>query len=124
MYDKLNSSSSPRDRAKYLQGLSDSDLELLTQAVYGTRTSDPKVVAARVAVANEMGKRGLDVKKYGALGGGPSAPHAAPGGKQAPRKAAPTRRKVTPAQAAAVAHVQARKSAEPPAKRGQAHATF
>src|SRR5206468_10475315 len=85
----------PKDRAKYMQGLSDSDLELLTEALYSARTSDPTIVQSRIAVANEMSKRGLDIKKYGALGGGPAA-------KGAPRK-------VTPAQRAAVAHVQARK---------------
>ena len=103
MYDKLNGSKSADERAKYLQGLSDEDLELLTQAVYGTRTSDPKVVQARLAVAREMGKRGIDIKKYGALGGG------------SPSKAAPAR-KVTPAQRAAVAHVRARTATKPPVK--------
>jgi hypothetical protein len=91
----------PKDRAKYMQGLSDADLELLTEALYSARTSDPTIVQSRIAVANEMGKRGLDIKKYGALGGGTAA-------KGAPRK-------VTPAQRAAVAHVQARKAAATPA---------
>lgn len=97
MYDKLQGLP-PAERAKYLQGLPSGDLELLTRAVYGTRTSDPKVVQARLAVAQAMGKRGLDIKKYGALGSGPQS-KAAPG------------RKVSPAQAAAVSHVQARKAA-------------
>lgn len=85
---------SPKDRAKYMQGLSDADLELLTQALYSARTSDPTIVQSRIAVANEMGKRGLDIKKYGALGGGK-----------------PTPRNVTPAQHKVIAHVQARKTA-------------
>lgn len=84
----------PKDRAKYMQGLSDADLELLTEALYSARTSDPTIVQSRIAVANEMGKRGLDIKKYGALGGGKPAP-----------------RKVTPAQHKVIAHVQARKAA-------------
>jgi hypothetical protein len=84
----------PKDRAKYMQGLSDADLELLTEALYSARTSDPTIVQARIAVANEMGRRGLDIKKYGALGGGKPAP-----------------RKVTPAQHKVIAHAQARKAA-------------
>lgn len=54
----------------YARGLSTDDLKLLTQMVYSSRTSDPSVVAARMAVANEMARRGLDVKQFGALGGG------------------------------------------------------
>jgi hypothetical protein len=84
----------PKDRAQYMQGLSDADLELLTQALYSAKTSDPTIVQSRIAVANEMSKRGLDIKKYGALGGGK-----------------PTPRKVTPAQHKVIAHVQARKAA-------------
>lgn len=83
----------PKDRAKYMQGLSDADLELLTEALYSARTSDPTIVQSRIAVANEMGKRGLDIKKYGALGGGRSTSSG---------------RRVSPAQHAAIAHVQAR----------------
>lgn len=99
---------SPADRAKFLKGLSDADLELLTQVVYSARTSDPKIVAARLAVAAEMGKRGIDIKHYGALGGGISSPA---------KKAAPSApaRKVTPAQRAAVARVTARKATAKPA---------
>jgi hypothetical protein len=99
MYDKLHSSKTPADRSKYLQGLSDDDLELLTEAVYGTRTSDPDVVQARIAVAHEMGKRGLDIKKYGALGGGPTL----------------TPRKLSPMQHAAVTRARAQASAKPTA---------
>jgi len=57
-------------RTAYLKGLSDADLEALTEVVYSHRTSDPAVVAMRITVANEMTKRGLDIKKFGALGGG------------------------------------------------------
>jgi hypothetical protein len=60
----------PGQRAAYVKGLSTDDLKLLTQIVYSSRTSDPNVVNARIAVANEMTRRGVDIKQYGALGGG------------------------------------------------------
>jgi hypothetical protein len=88
-------SASPKDRAKYMQGLSDADLELLTEALYSARTSDPTIVQSRIAVANEMAKRGLDIKKYGALGGGPTLPG----------------RRLSPAQHRAVATARARAAA-------------
>lgn len=91
--------SSPKDRAKYMQGLSDADLELLTEALYSARTSDPTIVQARIAVANEMAKRGLDIRKYGALGGGPAS----------------SGRRVSPAQHVAIATARARNSAAKPA---------
>lgn len=106
LFDKLMGLS-PAERAKFAKGLSDGDLELLTQVVYSVRTSNPEIVKARVAVANEMTKRGIDIKKYGALGGGLTS-------KNAPAK------KVTPAQARAVAHVQARKVAAKPAPKAAA----
>lgn len=59
-----------KKQGAYVKGLSDQQLEKLTSILYSSRTSDPAVVAARIAVANEMSKRGLDIKKYGALGGG------------------------------------------------------
>jgi 2'-5' RNA ligase len=74
----------PGARAGAVQKLSDADLQKATQVLYSSRTSDPDVVAARIAVANEMTKRGFDIKHYGALGGGlpgvKSSPvvHAAP----------------------------------------------
>lgn len=74
-------------RTSYLKGLSDADLEALTGVVYSHRTSDPAVVAMRIAVANEMTKRGIDIKKFGALGGGLSAPKGAPK-RAVPKKAA------------------------------------
>jgi len=61
---------SPKDRAKFMHELPDADLKLLTQALYSARTSDHTIVQARFAVAHEMGKRGIDIKKFGALGGG------------------------------------------------------
>jgi hypothetical protein len=60
----------PKDRAKFMHGLPDGDLKLLTEALYSARTSDPTIVETRFAVAHEMTKRGIDIKKYGALGGG------------------------------------------------------
>jgi hypothetical protein len=69
----------PSRRRDYVKALSDDDLKKLTGVVYSSRTSDPSVVAMRLVVASEMGKRGLDVKDYGALGGGLS--------KKAPTKA-------------------------------------
>lgn len=53
-----------------VKGLPDADLENLTAILYSFPSSDPQVVAARIAVANEMARRGIDIKKYGALGGG------------------------------------------------------
>lgn len=57
-------------RTADIKGLSDGKLQALTRTVYSFKTSDPKVVALRIAVANEMAKRGYDVKDFGALGGG------------------------------------------------------
>jgi hypothetical protein len=91
-------SKKPADRGSYVKSLSDEDLQKLTAMLYSSRTSDPTVVAQRIAVANEMAKRGFDIKKFGALGGG------------SPAKAAPAKR-ATPAQVRAVAHVQARRAA-------------
>jgi hypothetical protein len=69
LYDQLLQAP-PGQRAAYVKGLSTDDLKLLTQIVYSSRTSDPNVVNARIAVANEMTRRGVDIKQYGALGGG------------------------------------------------------
>lgn len=91
-------------RQAYAHGLADDKLELLTQAIYSEHTSDPNIVQARIAVANEMSRRGLDIKKYGALGGGIGASRpSAPSSKGAPPK---TVRKASPAQVKAVAKVQ------------------
>lgn len=48
------------------------DLEDLTRVAYSYKSTDPQVVALRIRLANELARRGLDVKDYGALGGGPS----------------------------------------------------
>ena len=68
--------------------LSDGDLKKATQILYSSKTSDPNVVNSRIAVANEMSKRGFDVKHYGALGGGLSAVKNSPVVHAAPAKAA------------------------------------
>lgn len=69
MYNNAMSLSGTAQK-QYLAGLSDKDLQGLTGIAYSSKTSDKQVVAMRIAVANEMAKRGLDVKDYGALGGG------------------------------------------------------
>jgi hypothetical protein len=63
---------------KYLKGLSDGDLTKATRILYSEKTSDPKVVAARNAIAAEMARRGYDVKDYGAKGGGIDSDKKAP----------------------------------------------
>lgn len=50
--------------------LSDEDLQNLTKILYSYDTANEQVVAARIAVANEMTKRGFPIRDYGALGGG------------------------------------------------------
>lgn len=57
-------------KREYVKGLSDADLEKLTAIVYSSRTSDPNIVHARIAVANEMSHRHIPIAKYGAGGGG------------------------------------------------------
>lgn len=56
-----------------LKELSNEDLKRLTAYMYSFKSSDPKVVMARVRLANEMAHRGYDVKDWGALGGGTSS---------------------------------------------------
>jgi hypothetical protein len=55
------------------KSLSAADLQQASRVAYSSKTSDPKIVALRKKIAAEMSKRGMDVKKYGALGGGLSA---------------------------------------------------
>lgn len=68
-YEALMKATGPAQAAG-LKKLSDADLQKLTAYAYSSKTSDPDVVRARVKVANEMARRGMDVKKYGAKGGG------------------------------------------------------
>lgn len=56
------------DRNKYIKGLSDGDLEKLSRIAYSSTTSDPHIVALRVAVAKELAHRGIDVRGFGAHG--------------------------------------------------------
>lgn len=95
LYDQLMDTPAGK-RGAYAKGLSDGDLEKAVGIAYSSKTSDANVVAARVALANEAARRGIDIRKYGALGGG---------------KAAPT--KPTPAQVKAVAQVKAKAKAAP-----------
>lgn len=104
----------PGQRGAYAKGLSSDDLKLLTQMVYSSRTSDPTVVAARMAVAGEMSRRGLDIKQYGALGGGLPAGRAATLQKVVARKVA-TKTAPRPA-ARPVARAVAKPAAKPVAK--------
>lgn len=50
--------------------LNDADLQKLSRILYSFKTSDERVVKARVTTAGELSRRGMDVKKFGALGGG------------------------------------------------------
>lgn len=89
MYNSAMSSTGAAQK-KYLAGLNNQDLQGLTGIAYSSKTSDPKVVAMRIAVANEMAKRGFDVKDYGALGGGLRKP-GAPAARPAAHKPVPTK---------------------------------
>lgn len=51
------------------------DLEDLTRVAYSYKSTDPKVVALRIRLANELAKRGLKATNYGALGGGKVTGH-------------------------------------------------
>lgn len=90
----------PNQRGAYVKGLSDAQLQQLTAIAYSSATSDPSIVNARIWVANEMSRRGMDVKKYGALGGGASVRSKAPSA--AAKKAAVVKsaKKATPAKVA------------------------
>jgi hypothetical protein len=66
------------ERGTLLKKMPDDQLKSLTAFLYASPTSDPDIVKARIAVANEMSRRGFDIKDYGALGGGS---HGAPGQK-------------------------------------------
>lgn len=58
------------ERGALLKKMPDDQLKSLTAFLYASATSDPDIVKARIAVANEMSRRGFDVKDYGALGSG------------------------------------------------------
>lgn len=63
------------ERGALIKTLPDDQLKSLTAFLYASPTSDPDIVKARIAVANEMSRRGFDVKDFGALGGGGAAQH-------------------------------------------------
>jgi hypothetical protein len=75
-------------RTADIKGLSDGKLQALTRTAYSFKSSDPNVVKLRIAVANEMAKRGFDVKDFGALGGGINSDKGKTPAKAAPKKAA------------------------------------
>lgn len=72
LYSKLEDASPDAAKAM-LKGLGDDELRKLTEFAYSSKTSDPRIVAARNRVASEMGRRGIDIKKHGAAGGGAKA---------------------------------------------------
>lgn len=51
-----------------LKALSDSDLQSLSKYAYSFKSADPKVVALRIKIANQLRTRGMDVNHYGGLG--------------------------------------------------------
>lgn len=59
----------PKDRRAMLDDLSAADLKALAAITYSFRSSNPKVVASRVALAGALKRNGLDVNSYGGLGG-------------------------------------------------------
>jgi hypothetical protein len=58
------------ERGTLLKKMPDDQLKSLTAFLYASPTSDPDIVKARIAVANEMSRRGFDIKDFGALGSG------------------------------------------------------
>ena len=51
-----------------LKALSDNDLQALSKYAYSFKSADPKVVALRIKIANQLSKRGMDVNNYGGQG--------------------------------------------------------
>lgn len=114
------------DAKAQIAGMSAEDLIALSKAAYSFKSNDPKVVALRIAIANEIAKRGGNVNDYGGLGKGtpggpkplkgptgapaPAAPK--PAAKKTPAKPAPKPAAVkkTPAQTKAAAAVTAAKA--------------
>ncbi|MBC8092476.1 MAG: 2'-5' RNA ligase family protein [Pseudonocardia sp.] len=56
-----------RDRAR---SLSDDDLKSLSEVMYSFKTSNPRVVAARNALAADLRRRGFDERDFGSMAGG------------------------------------------------------
>lgn len=63
-----------KDADAQLKAMNDADLQALSKAAYSFKSSDPKVVALRIKIANQLASRGMDVKNFGALGGGAAKP--------------------------------------------------
>lgn len=73
-----------------LKALSDSDLQSLSKYAYSFKSADPKVVALRVKIANQLKSRGMDVNNFGGLGkAGASRPAAKPAVKKPAVKKTP-----------------------------------
>lgn len=57
------------DRDQQIAGLDPKDLGDLSRVAFSFRSSDPNVVALRMSVVRELGRRGMDPKQFGYLGG-------------------------------------------------------
>lgn len=103
------------DAKDQLAGMSPEDLIALSKAAYSFKSSDPKVVALRISIANEIAKRGGNVNDYGGLGKGtPGGPKPLGGPTAAAKKAAATKK--TAKKPAAKKPAAKKKPAEPPKK--------
>lgn len=113
----------PKGKAQsdYVKKLSDGDLEKLTAILYSSRTSDPAIVHARILVANEMTKRGIDIKKFGALGGGLHAGSGKTGVAPTHHTRAHHRKKPTLSQTSAALRIHKRQAAAAKKKATAAH---
>lgn len=83
------------DRDKQVAALNPKDLADLSRIAFSFKSSDPNVVALRMAAVRELAKRGMDPKQFGYLGGGSAKPTAKVVAKAPARK--PTVKKPAPA---------------------------
>lgn len=67
--------------------LNDTDLQALTKYLYSFKSSDPQIVKARIQVAGQLAKRGMNVNDFGGLGKKTPAKPAAKAGAVAGAKA-------------------------------------
>lgn len=92
-----------KDAKTRIAGMTNDDLIALAKAAYSFKSQDPKVVALRVLIANEIAHRGGNVNDYGGLGkatpggpkpltGGAAKPAPKPTPKPASRRAQPRKR--------------------------------
>lgn len=77
-FDQLKNMT-PAQRAAFLASLPPAQLQALAAFAYSAKTSDPTIVASRIALANALGKRGLKPPQVG--GGGAGVRKAAGGAK-------------------------------------------